>query len=59
MTNEHFAVFKVPLVSADELRIAKERGEDMSYGEEDRVIEAYKYNGHLYIAGVRDIGPRE
>jgi len=37
MTNEHFAVFKVPLVSADELRIAKERGEDMSYGEEDRV----------------------
>lgn len=50
---------KIPLVSADELAIAKERGEDISYEEEDRVIEAYKFNGQLYIAGWKPKGPKE
>ena len=59
MTNENLAAFKVPLVSADELRIARLRGEDMSYEEEDRVIEAYKYNGQLYIVGPKPKGPKE
>jgi len=59
MMDKHFPALKVPLVSRDELRIAKQRGEDISYTEDDRHIEAYEFNGHLYIAGVRDIGPRE
>ena len=59
MKNKYSSAFKVPLVSADELRIARQRGEDISYTEDDRHIEAYEFNGHLYIAGVRDIGPKE
>ena len=59
MTDKHLAAFKMPLVSSDELRIAKERGENVSYDEEDRHVEAYLFNGHMYIVGIRNIGPRE
>ncbi|MBW2599566.1 MAG: hypothetical protein JRC60_05700 [Deltaproteobacteria bacterium] len=59
MTDNHIAAYKVPLVSADELRIAKERGEDISYDEEDRHVEAYLFNGQMYVAGVRELGPGE
>lgn len=57
--DKNFGVFKVPLVSADELRIAKQRGEDVSYEEEDRIIEAYKFNGQFYIVGPKAKGPKE
>lgn len=56
---DKFAAFKVPLVSADELRTVKERGEDISYDEADRHVEAYIYNGQMYIVGIRCLGPRE
>lgn len=59
MADEKYSAFKVPLVSADELAVVKERGEDISYEEEDRYVEAYQLNGHLYIAGIRDLGPGE
>jgi len=59
MTDKHFAAFKVPLVSGDELRIARQRGENISYTEDDRHIEAYQFNNMIYIAGVKDIGPKE
>ncbi len=58
MTDKHPA-FKMPLVSADELAVVKKRGENISYEEEDRYVEAYQFNGHLYIAGIRDLGPGE
>lgn len=59
MGNKHNAAFKLPIVSADELRIAKERGEDVSWDEEDRHVEAYLFNGHMYIVGIQNVGPRE
>ena len=58
-TDNYHAAFKVPLVSPDELKIAKLRGENVSYEEEDRYVEAYRYNNTLYIVGTKDIGPRE
>lgn len=59
MVDDYLSAFKVPIVSSDELRIAKERGEDVSYEEEDRVVEAYKFNGQLYIVGYKPRGPKE
>lgn len=59
MADEKYPAFKVPLVSADELAVVKERGEDVSYAEADRYVEAYQFNNMLYIVGIKNIGPRE
>lgn len=59
MKDREFAAFKVPIVSGDELRIAKQRGKDVSYHDEDRHVEAYRFNNMIYITGIKNIGPRE
>ena len=51
--------FKIPLISQDELRMAKQRGQDVSYETADGFVEAYLYNGNIYVAGTDPLGPRE
>lgn len=46
------------VVSPEAVKFAKEHGEDVSYTDNDRFVEAYLWRGRIYVAGVHEIPPR-
>ncbi len=54
-----FAGAIIDVASEQQLETAKELGENVSYEDNDRFIEAYKLYGKLYVVAVRPIGPKE
>lgn len=54
-----FEGMKIPIMSSDTIYLVRQLGEDVSFTDQDRHIEAYEFKGHLYIASIQTAGPRE